>query len=575
MTSKVIRPLALFLGVGALAACNGDDMVSSATDTETGTETDTDTDGTSTTATTTTTTTMTTTATTTTTTTTTTSTSETTTTVGPTTDPTDTDTDTSTTEPADTLCDRLGGETGINELHTNFVGKVVVDEQINAYFLNSDVDGGNLISCLNKQIGEAAGCDGVVYDCLDMLTAHAGMGISTQDFTDLATDYSLALDDHQGTYPTLTDDDKMGILTILGGMAPDIVEDADNNLTVYQRVGRKPAIKTLIGKPGEAMSFVDIVANNAAINGFFGASNFDRLNTCLTRQVASIDGPAVYGGEVDSPAAGIDDGVALADPCKDMMTSHAGLMDMNDNSLIMFDDFTALVGDLVTAMNNFAVDQADQDAILGALGPLCDQIVADSPNDCPGNTEVLVVESLDNAVDLTPIDDDYNGTEATMACLELMVDDNGVNFVKDVKLTIGLAHTWVGDLVIKVFSPAGTAITVLSRPIYAEAADNGVGIANENSNMSVDFPINFFDLAPNDAEQLGAGIGQDQIVCKDDAKCDWKPNAGAATPGTFANLLNESSVGTWKVCVGDGGPGDFGTFDDATLEITKVKFMMP
>ena len=99
-------------------------------------------------------------------------------------------------------------------------------------------------------------------------------------------------------------------MTVLGDMAPDIVEDADSNLTVYQRVGRKPAVVTLIGAPGEAESFVENVANDVEINGFFGNADFVRLNTCLSRQVSSIDGPIAYGGEVDSPGPGIDEGVA-------------------------------------------------------------------------------------------------------------------------------------------------------------------------------------------------------------------------------------------------------------------------
>ena len=156
-----------------------------------------------------------------------------------------------------TLCDKLGGEAGIGDLVNGAFGAILADDKVNGYFLNSDVDAGNLGSCLNKQLGELAQCPGVVYDCQTMKDAHAGLGISTNDFMDFAVDFSGALDAHQANHPDLADADKQAIMDALAGMAPDIVEDADSNLTVYQRVGRKPAIKTLVGKPAEAGSFVD------------------------------------------------------------------------------------------------------------------------------------------------------------------------------------------------------------------------------------------------------------------------------------------------------------------------------
>jgi len=161
----------------------------------------------------------------------------------------DTTTD-QTTGPVDNLCSRLGGaDAGIPELVTNFLGKVLVNDKINGYFLNSDVDGGALGVCVVKQLGALAGCEGVVYDCKDMVEAHAGLGISQQDFDDFVVDFVAAYDEHTATHPDLTDADKTTIGDALGGMAGDIVADPSNDMTVYQRVGRKPAIKALIGHP--------------------------------------------------------------------------------------------------------------------------------------------------------------------------------------------------------------------------------------------------------------------------------------------------------------------------------------
>ncbi|MEZ4383619.1 MAG: hypothetical protein R3A79_19970 [Nannocystaceae bacterium] len=466
-----------------------------------------------------------------------------------------------------TLCDRLGGTDGIATLNGAAVGGILVDQRINGYFLNSAVDGGSLLGCLNDQIGEAAGCPDVVYSCQDMLTAHAGLGISTQDFADFAEDYAGALVNHQANNaPELTDEDITTIMTVLGGMDVDIVEDVDSNATVYQRVGRKPAVFTLIGAPGEAGSFVDNVANDVEINGFFANSNFPRLNTCLTRQVSSIDGPIVYGGEVDSPGPGIDEGVASDSPCLDMCTSHAGLVD-DMNLPITTVDFQALAIDLVTAMTTAGVTDEDQAAILGVLGPMCTQIVSD-PLNCPG-IPVQQIEVLNDAVALDIPDSIYDGSIGTMACTTLEVVDPGDNFtfVNNVTLELGLNHTWLGDLVVKVISPDDVVHTVLSRPGLAEAADDGGDCCGKGADLISTSPLMFSDAGVTDAELMGAGLNNSQFVCQDDALCDYFGNKGAASGGaTFAeSFIGAGVVGNWQVCVGDAGNNDTGS-------IQSVKF---
>ena len=474
------------------------------------------------------------------------------------------------------FCERIGGVDGIAALNVSFITKVLVDERINAYFLNSDVDGANLLSCVNDQIGEAVGCPDVVYSCADMLTAHAGLNISTQDFTDFAEDYAAALAEHQGTHPDLTDDDVATIMGVLAGMAGDIVEAPNDNESVYHRLGRKEGFKALVGAPDEAGSFIANVAANPAINGFFANPNLARLTTCLTRQLGGIDGPAKYGMEVDSPGAGVDEGVALADPCKDMKSSHEGLTDQGDNSLITYDDFMSLVGDLINAMDSFAVAADDKTAILTVLAPMCEDIVADSPNDCPGNNEILV-QSL-APQNPTIVDDAYNGTLGSMNCATVDIPDNGLNFIAAAKLTgVKIDHTWVGDLVIKVVAPDNTAITVLSRPGLVEAGDNGSGIGGDSANLVSTHAIEFYDGGPKDAELMGNESASTAFeICKGmPSFCKYDPNPGSATPGKFASLKNKKASGTWRVCVADGGANDTGTFVGATLEIERVKFMLP
>jgi len=487
---------------------------------------------------------------------------------------TDTDTD-STTGTPDNLCSRLGGagDGGIKDLVTDFVvNGVLLDEKINGYFLNADVDGGALIGLVTDQLGEAAECPGVTYGGMNMKDAHAGLKISDQDFNDFAGDFVVALDAHQGNHPELTDADKTTILDLLGGFKADIVEDATNDLTVYQRVGRKPAIKTLIGAPDVAESFVGVVAANAAINTFFAASDFVRLNTCLTRQVAGIDGPTKYGQEVDSPGAGVDEGVAAASPCRDMVSSHESLMDA-DMTTITIDDFGALVSDLVTAMGTAGVAADDQTAILGALGPLCDQIVvgAAEKNKCMGNGEDELVEATDIATPL--LDDAYDGTLETMVCTDIVITDNpDLQFVANVQLTVGMDHTYVGDVTIKVQSPTGTILTVLQRPGNSTLPDNGMSCCNDNSDLNKGFPITFKNGGTTDASKMGATLPTAGVICKDDSFCEYNPKHLAGPGVDFNDFLGEVPSGAWKVCVGDSNKNDLGTLDYIGLTVSKVKF---
>ena len=497
---------------------------------------------------------------------------------------TDADTD-STTGAVTTLCDRLGGpkEGGIQDLVGGFLGVVLVDQRINGYFLNDDVDGGNLLVQVTDQLGAAVGCDGVVYTGLDMVTAHAGLKISTADFADFAEDFSAALDAHQASHPDLTQADKDVILAALGGMAGDIVEDQTSDATVYQRVGRKPAVKALIGDPVDPASFVGVVAADVAINSFFAQSDFDRLNTCLTRQVAGIDGPTKYGQEVDSPGPGVDTGVAAANKCRDMFATHQALIDA-DATTITFDDFVALVADLGTAMTTAGVTPGDQTIILDALGPLCDQIVvgAVEQNKCPGNAADATAEAP-NLAKKVP-DDKYNGTMIgnSMVCTTLTVADDGLNFVDSAQLVFGADTTWIGDITLKIVSPDLKILTVLNRPTAgAPLPDNGTNGDGTDNGRGVDLlkanPLTFKNGGATPAADMGSTLTDNfpnpgQWVCQDDALCEYAPSPGNGPGVDFNDFRGDTAVGDWQVCVGDSGPGDIITIDYLGLKFTKVRF---
>lgn len=119
--------------------------------------------------------------------------------------------------------------------------------------------------------------------------------------------------------------------------------------SLYDRLGGKSAISALVD---------DFVANCAAdkrINSFFAATAKDaaRLakfkNNLVDQICEAAGGPCKYTG-------------------KDMKTAHAGMG-------ITEADFNALVEDLVKSLNKFKVGKAEQDQLLGVLGPMKAQIV--------------------------------------------------------------------------------------------------------------------------------------------------------------------------------------------------------
>ena len=506
----------------------------------------------------------------------------------PTVDPSTGTTDATTTDETttggvvSTLCTRLGGmaEGGIPALVTGFFGKVIVDERINGYFLNSDIDAGAIGMCVIDQLGALAQCEGVAYGCKSMKDAHMGLGIAQQDFDDFVMDFVAAYDEHAAAHPDLTAQDKTDIADALGGMAADIVEDPTSDASVYQRVGRKPAIKTLIGHPGEMGSFIDNVAMDPAIAGFF-MDGFERLNTCLTRQVASIDGPIKYGAEVTAPD-GIDPGVAIDNPCRDMKSAHAGLMD-DMMAPITYDDFTALVADLITAMTTAGVTEADQMAILAVLGPMCDDIVSD-PNACPGNTksELIELDMLAQSIDNlgNHWDGKYTGKLNSMLCNDLIVADDELNFVNGMTLKVGIDHTFLGDLTIKINSPDGKVFTPLSRAgsePQQPLKDDGIACCGDNSNLSAAFPFTFTDKAVLSAKDMGKTLDSTMIVCKDEnpklMPCEFKPYPGLAPGKDFSDYKGVMAPGTWQVCIGDSSNGDYGKLQYLGLTIERARYM--
>lgn len=118
----------------------------------------------------------------------------------------------------------------------------------------------------------------------------------------------------------------------------------------------------------------------------------------------------------------------------------------------------------------------------------------------------------------------------------------------DVNVRVEIAHTWVGELIIKLRSPAGTEVVLLDRPGVP-----GPGGGCNNNNMNVTFD----DAAVQVLESHCAGTDP------------WY--TGAAKPVQPLSAFNgQSSLGDWVLTVSDRVAQDVGTLVDWELITTPA-----
>jgi hemoglobin len=126
--------------------------------------------------------------------------------------------------------------------------------------------------------------------------------------------------------------------------APAPAEHPAASATLFERLGGMPAVEAVIA---------DLLGNIGAderINFAFGVADLKLLQKRLVEFVCvATGGPCKYGG-------------------RDMRAVHHGMGVTNAQ-------FDALVGDLVKSLEKFKVPEREKSELLGALGPLREQIV--------------------------------------------------------------------------------------------------------------------------------------------------------------------------------------------------------
>ena len=113
------------------------------------------------------------------------------------------------------LYQRLGGYKAIVAVVDDFVGNVAADRRINRFFAKANIP--RLKQSLVDQICAAAGGN-CIYTGRDMKSAHAGMGIRSQDFNALVADLTKTL--RKFKVPAK---EQGQLLAVLGPMKKDIV----------------------------------------------------------------------------------------------------------------------------------------------------------------------------------------------------------------------------------------------------------------------------------------------------------------------------------------------------------------
>jgi hemoglobin len=142
---------------------------------------------------------------------------------------------------------------------------------------------------------------------------------------------------------------------------------------LFDRLGGKPAVEAVVDE------FLQRVAADKRINGRFFNTDLARLRGLLIEFVCSATGgPCQYTG-------------------RDMRSAHAGFQ-------LVEEEFTALVEDLVGALDKFNVPKKEKDELLGALGPLAKEIVNPPPDDAKVHDAGLAKKASDKVAELRKAD---------------------------------------------------------------------------------------------------------------------------------------------------------------------------
>lgn len=134
--------------------------------------------------------------------------------------------------------------------------------------------------------------------------------------------------------------------------------------------------------------------------------------------------------------------------------------------------------------------------------------------------------------------------------LPIEVADSGI--IQDLTVRVSLAHTWVGDLTIRLESPTGRQVTLMDRPGEPDGDQYGY-----STDLVEHFALQFVDGSPDAAESMGSQCLQGVV--------------GQSCPVTYApdqplsDFQGEDINGVWTLVVTDSENQEVGSINSATL----------
>jgi hemoglobin len=198
------------------------------------------------------------------------------------------------------LYDRLGGKPAITAVVDDFVGRVAADSRINGKFANANIP--RLKTMLVDQICQASGGP-CTYSGRDMKAAHAGMGVTGEEFDALVGDLVATLNKFK-----VGEREKNDLLGALGPMKKDIVTSPtasgpDGRLPLP--VDYKSWPKFLMDIPkGEAKQVRDIYINPTGARTSAGQDFPNGTVMVMEIYKAKMDGDKIATGMDGKPVKG-------------------------------------------------------------------------------------------------------------------------------------------------------------------------------------------------------------------------------------------------------------------------------
>jgi subtilisin-like proprotein convertase family protein len=121
--------------------------------------------------------------------------------------------------------------------------------------------------------------------------------------------------------------------------------------------------------------------------------------------------------------------------------------------------------------------------------------------------------------------------------------------ISDVTVTLkGFFHTWVGDLTVQLrHLETDTVVNLFRRPGQPHFSSSGY-----SSDLNGDY-----SFSDRNSEKIEAAARDNQVI----------PMGNYAPSSSFSGFYGLSAVGTWRLIINDGNPGDSGSLSSWELKL--------